>query len=157
MNVDVLLCFELPFLTDELRQEWRECKNDKERERNIEKRTDLFATMLALYPDKETSEISNLLGISEKRITEYASIFGVHKSKEFRSEVNRKNGNHPNKGKQPDAKAVEKVARNGRVVATYRSTTEAARANGIKDKTMSKSVVKNLKIYRDGYLYRYKK
>lgn len=157
MFIRVELCFALPFLKEELFQEWIKCTDKKEKERNIDKRTDLLATMLAMYPNCKTSEISKQLGISKQIIRLYAGLFGIHKSKELRSGINRQNGDHPKKGIQPNAKAVEKVARNGRVVATYRSTTEAARANGIKEKTMSKSCVKNLKIYRDGYLYRYKK
>ncbi len=151
MNVDVLLCFELPFLTDELYRDWVEHDNPKDREKNMEKRTDLLATMLALYPNKDTSEISKQLGISEKRITTYASMFGVKKSKEFRSEVNRKNGGRSNPGKP-----IEKVARNGRVVATYTSTKEAAQANGISDRTIRYCCTGKQSSTR-GYKYRYKK
>ena len=68
MKVDFLLYFELPFLTDALFREWKDCRSESERERNIEKRTDLLATMLALYPDTETSEISKQLGISEQTV-----------------------------------------------------------------------------------------
>lgn len=152
MNVDVLLCFELPFLTDELRQEWRECKNDKERERNIEKRTDLFATMLALYPYTETEVLEKQLGISAQRIKEYCGIIGVRKSKEYRSEINRKNGSLHN----PKTKPIEKVARNGRVVATYKSVSEAARENGYSDKTISFYCNRQSRRLK-GYKYRYKK
>lgn len=149
------LCFALPFFTQELLEEYVKCP--KNRAENIEKRTDLLAASMALFPYTPTNEISKTLGISVNIIKRLASLFGIKKSEEYRSNINRKNGDHPKKGIQPNAKAVEKVARNGRVVATYRSTTEAARANDIKEKTMSKSVVKNLKIYRGGYLYRYKK
>lgn len=157
MFIRVELCFALPFLKEELLQEWIKCTDEKEKERNIDKRTDLFATMLAMYPNCKTSEISKQLGISKQVIKLYARLFGIHKSKELRSEINRENGDHPKKGIQPNAKAVEKVARNGRVVATYRSTTEAARTNGISVKVMYNSCKRKIHKYRDGYLYRYKK
>lgn len=157
MFIRVELCFALPFLKEELLQEWIKCTDKKEKERNIDKRTDLLATMLAMYPNCKTSEISKQLGISKQIIRLYAGLFGIHKSKELRSEINRQNGDHPKKGIHPNAKAVEKVARNGRVVATYRSTTEAARANGISSKVMYNSCKWEIHKYRDGYLYRYKK
>lgn len=157
MFINVELCFALPFLKEELFQEWIKCTDKKEKERNIDKRTDLFATMLAMYPNCKTSDISKQLGISKQVIRIYARLFGLHKSKELRSEINRQNGDHPKKGIQPNAKAVEKVARNGRVVATYRSTTEAARTNGISVKVMYNSCKRKIHKYRDGYLYRYKK
>lgn len=152
MNVDVLLCFELPFLTDELRQEWRECKNDKERERNIEKRTDPFATMLALYPYTETEVLEKQLGISAKRIKEYCGIIGIRKSKELRSEINRKNGSLHN----PKTKPIEKVARNGRVVATYKSASEAAKENDCSNRTIWDCCNRQSRRLK-GYKYRYKK
>lgn len=157
MFIRVELCFELPFLKEELLQEWKNCTDNKEKERNIDKRTDLLATMLAMYPNCKTSEISKQLGISKGVIKIYARLFGIHKSKELLSEIHRQNGDHPKKGIHPNAKAVEKVARNGRVVATYRSTTEAARANGISSKVMYNSCKWEIHKYRDGYLYRYKK
>ena len=157
MFIRVELCFALPFLKEELLQEWIKCTDNKEKERNIDKRTDLFATMLAMYPNCKTSEISKQLGISKGVIKTYAGLFGIHKSKELLSEIYRQNGDHPKKGIQPNAKAVEKVARNGRVVATYRSTTEAARTNGISVKVMYNSCKRKIHKYRDGYLYRYKK
>lgn len=97
MKVDFLLYFELPFLTDALFREWKDCRSESERERNIEKRTDLLATMLALYPDTETSEISKQLGISEQTVKLYAGMFGVHKSREYRSDIGRKNGSKTKK------------------------------------------------------------
>ena len=73
----------------------------------------MFATLLALYPHKSSEEIAQQLGMSERHVMEIASIFGIKKCKKYRSDVNRKNGEHPNKGHQPGAKPVEKVARNG--------------------------------------------
>ena len=116
----------------------------------------MFATLLALYPHKSSEEIAQQLGMSERHVMEIASIFGIKKCKKYRSDVNRKNGEHPNKGHQPGAKPVEKVARNGRVVATYRSTVEAADANGISRIVMSNTCKNKIHKYRDGYLYRYK-
>lgn len=156
MNIRIELCFELPFMTNELKNEYLYRATGKDKERNIERRTDLFATILALYPFISNEEISKRTGVSERTISEIASIFDIRKTEEYRSEVNRRNGYHPNKI-SPNARPVEKVARNGRVVATYRSTNEAARANGIAVKTISWSCTNNSKKYRDGYLYRYKK
>ena len=156
MNVDVRLCFELPFMTEELQREWLRCKDKAEMQKNIDKRTDLLATMLALYPNTQTDALAKMLGLRKRSVMFYAKMFGVCKSKEYRSEVNRRNGDHPNKT-NPYAREVEKVARNGRVVATYRSTTEAGRANNIHERTMSTYCLKGMQRYKDGYKYRYKK
>lgn len=155
MNVDVLSCFELPFMTEELKHEWLRCTSKAERQKNIDKRTDMLATLLALYPDTETEVLAKQLGMTERTVIYYARMFGVSKSKEFRSEINRRNGDHPNKT-NPKAREVEKVARNGRVVATYRSTFEAARANNIQPRTMGTYCQRGMKRYKDGYKYRYK-
>lgn len=155
MNVDVRLRFELPFMTEELQREWLRCKDKAERQKNIDKRTDLLATLLALYPNTETEALAKQLGMTKKTVIFYARMFCVRKSKEFRSEINRRNGDHPNKT-NPHAREVEKVSRNGRVVATYRSTTEAARANNIHERTMGTYCNRGMKQYKDGYKYRYK-
>ena len=34
MNVDVLSCFELPFMTEELKHEWLRCTSKAERQKN---------------------------------------------------------------------------------------------------------------------------
>lgn len=154
MNIRIELCFELPFLTKELMEEF--LYSDKDKNKNIDKRTDLFATIMALYPYMSTDEISKRTGVSERVIKEIAVIFGIRKNKQFRSEINRRNGDHPKKGQQPNARPVEKVTRNGRVVATYRSTVEAADANRLNRKLVSDSCRKRIHKYRNGYLYRYK-
>ena len=143
MKIRIELCFELPFLTKELRDEF--LYSEKDKSKNIDKRTDLFATIMALYPYIETKEISKRTGVTVQMIKEIAGIFGLHKSNQFRSEINRRN-----------TKQFEKVARNGRVVATYRSTAEAADANGLGRMLLSKSCQKRIHKYRNGYLYRYK-
>ena len=157
MNVDVLSCFELPFMTEELKHEWLRCTSKAERQKNIDKRTDMLATLLALYPDTETEVLAKQLGMTERTVIFYARMFGVSKSKEFRSEINRRNGEHPNKGHNPNARPVEKVARNGRVVATYRSTTEAEKANGMVHGLIYSRCSGRCKQYINGYKYRYKK
>lgn len=155
MNIRIELCFELPFMTKELMEEF--LYSEKDKSKNIDKRTDLFATIMALYPYISTDEISKRTGVTKQIIKEIAGIFGLRKSKQFRSEINRRNGDHPQKGQHPDARPVEKVARNGCVVATYRSTVEAADANGLDRKLVSRSCQKRIHKYRNGYLYRYKK
>lgn len=154
MKIRIELCFELPFLTKELMEDF--LYSEKDKSKNIDKRTDLFATIMALYPYISTEEISKRTGVTEQMIKEIAGIFGIHKSKRFRSEINRRNGDHPKQGQQKNARPVEKVARNGRVVATYRSTVEAADANGLDRKLVSNSCNKRIHKYRNGYLYRYK-
>ncbi len=52
----------------------------------------VFATILALYPIKPTTEIAEEFGFSVSYITKMARVCRVKKSHEFRSEVNRKNG-----------------------------------------------------------------
>lgn len=61
-----ILYFELPFITRELCLDY--LNNPKNRANNIEKRIDMLATILALYPYKETSEIARQLGIKEKTL-----------------------------------------------------------------------------------------
>ena len=95
MNIRIELCFELPFLTKELMEEF--LYSGKDKNKNIDKRTDLFATIMALYPHVSTDEISKRTGVSERVIKEIAVIFGIHKNKQFRSDINRRNGDHPKK------------------------------------------------------------
>lgn len=151
MNVDVKLCFKLPFFTKEIENDWR--NNKAGRAKNIDKRTDMLATILALYPFTKTEEIAKEFNVSAKSIAVMANLFGIRKSDEFRSDVNRNNATANSDG----AKIVEKVSRNGKVVETYLSISDASKVNGIPRNTLSYLCNGRRKNkYINGYRYRFK-
>ena len=77
----------------------------------------VFATILALYPIKPTTEIAEEFGLSVSYISKMAKECRVKKSHEFRSEVNSKNGSvNAEKLKKRTirrAKRVEKMLNEG--------------------------------------------
>ena len=104
--------------------------------------------------------------VDRKRIIRDAELCGVEKSTELRAEAkdylarqgltldDDRGGDPGNHFTRP----VEKVAKNGRVIATYNSVSEAAEMNGFVGNTITKHCNGKIKGYAtDGYKYRYKK
>lgn len=140
--------------------------HDKISQEIAERHVDILASIMALYPFTPTEDLTFEFGLQPNKISYVASALGVLKSKEERDAareylqnqglqlMERRGGAQSNHFMSP----VEKVARNGRVIATYDSVTEAAEANESTPTTIRKYCNGAKNGYdNDGYKYRYKK
>lgn len=127
---------------------------------------DVLFTFINLYPFTSDRDLAFEFGITKAQVKFIAKILKMTKSPEARREaadylqrqhrelIQRRGGNQGNHFTRP----VEKVAKNGRVVATYNSVSEAAEMNGFVENTITKHCNGKIKGYAtDGYKYRYKK
>lgn len=64
----------------------------REPNQHIEERTHLFATMMALYPFTDNSELAKEFCMSATLIAVYAHLHGVYKSSAYLSKVYAENG-----------------------------------------------------------------
>ena len=130
---------------------------------------DILATLMALYPFTPDKDLEYEFGIPANRIRDTAKVLGQIKSPEARREavdylkrqhiemIQRRGGD---RGNHTNIKVVEKVARNGRVVATFDSAKDAADAYGWTDKTIREycqDYSKKRRYTKEGYTFRYKK
>ena len=133
---------------------------------NFDKQMDAFATIMAAFPFTPTDKLAKEFEVSSIRIIQDAEKCGVEKSAELRAEAkdylarqglkldDDRGGDQGNHFMRP----VEKVARNGRVVATYKSVSEAADMNNLSPNAINDHCRGNVKGYsKAGYKYRYKK
>ena len=104
--VDVKMCFEVPYFTDELREDY--LLNEDNRQINVDTRTDMLATLLALYPYKTNEEIAEQLKISVKQVKRIAQTFGIKKSKEYRSMINSKSAKIMNEKRRKEKEQCTK-------------------------------------------------
>lgn len=126
--------------------------------------THTIATILAAYPFTPTEHLVQEFGLTRETIHGIATIAGVTKSKTAVKEaseylkiqgrkIDERRGGH-------NKVAIEKISRNGRVIATYSCLDEAAIANGISKNRVyfrcADKVEKESK-YINGYTFRYKK
>jgi hypothetical protein len=127
---------------------------------------DVLFTFINLYPFTSDRDLAFEFGITKAQVKTIANILKMAKSSEARREaadylqrqhrelIQRRGGNQGNHFTRP----VEKVAKNGRVIATYNSVSEAAEMNGFVENTITKHCNGKIKGYAtDGYKYRYKK
>ena len=129
---------------------------------------DILATLMALYPFTPDKDLEYEFGIPANRIRDTAKVLGQIKSPEARREavdylkrqhiemIQRRGGD---RGNHTNIKVVEKVARNGRVVATFDSAKDAADAYGWTDKTIREycqDYSKKRRYTKEGYTFRYK-
>ena len=127
---------------------------------------DVLFTFINLYPFTPDRDLAFEFGITKAQVKTIANILKMAKSSEARREaadylqrqhrelIQRRGGNQGNHFARP----VEKVAKNGRVIATYDSVSEAAEMNGFVEHTITKHCNGKIKGYAtDGYKYRYKK
>lgn len=139
------------------REEYRVNPYDSDRVKEImrDKRTHILATCMAAYPFTPTNELAKEFGIKPKVINALASLYGIKKSKETRSAINRENGALQEVNKY-NCKTVEQVARNGRIIAVFNSASAAARALGVgKDLIISRCIGKTKRLL-NGFRFRYK-
>ena len=127
---------------------------------------DVLFTFINLYPFTSDRDLAFEFGITKVQVKTIANILKMAKSPEARRDavdylqrqhrelIQRRGGNQGNHFTRP----VEKVAKNGRVIATYNSVSEAAEMNGFVGNTITKHCNGKIKGYAtDGYKYRYKK
>jgi hypothetical protein len=127
---------------------------------------DAFATIMAAFPFTPISKLEKEFEVDRKHIVHDAELCGVEKSTELRAEAkdylarqglkldDDRGGDQGNHFMRP----VEKVARNGRVVATYKSVSEAAEMNNLSHNAINNHCSGKVKGYSNaGYKYRYKK
>ena len=132
----------------------------------FDRQMDAFATIMASFPFTPISKLEKEFEVDRKRIIRDAELCGVEKSTELRAEAkdylarqglkldDDRGGDQGNHFMRP----VEKVARNGRVVATYKSVSEAADMNNLSPNAINDHCHGNVKGYsKAGYKYRYKK
>ena len=133
---------------------------------NFDNQMDAFATIMASFPFTPINKLEKEYKVDRKRIIRDAELCGVEKSTELRAEAkdylarqglkldDDRGGDQGNHFMRP----VEKVARNGRVVATYKSVSEAADMNNLSPNAINDHCHGNVKGYsKAGYKYRYKK
>ena len=127
---------------------------------------DVLFTFINLYPFTSDRDLAFEFGITKYQVKTIANILKMVKSPEARREaadylqrqhrelIERRGGDQGNHFMRP----VEKVARNGRVVATYKSVSEAADMNNLSPNAINDHCHGNVKGYsKAGYKYRYKK
>ena len=127
---------------------------------------DVLFTFINLYPFTSDRDLAFEFGITKAQVKTIANILKMVKSPEARREaadylqrqhrelIQRRGGDQGNHFMRP----VEKVARNGRVVATYKSVSEAADMNNLSPNAINDHCRGNVKGYsKAGYKYRYKK
>lgn len=126
---------------------------------------DVLFTFINLYPFTSDRDLAFEFGITKDQVKTIAKILKMVKSPEARREavdylqrqhrelIERRGGDQGNHFMRP----VEKVARNGRVVATYKSVSEAADMNNLSPNAINDHCHGNVKGYsKAGYKYRYK-
>lgn len=128
---------------------------------------DVLFTFINLFPFTTDSDLSFEFGINQGQVRYIANILRLAKSPEARREaveylkrqhsemIERRGGDQGNH----HAKSVEKVARNGKVLKTYKSAKAAAKDCGLCDKTIRdycQDYFKAKRYTRDGFTFRYK-
>ena len=133
-----------------------------------DRHVDILASLMALYPFTTDKDLVLEFNIPADRIREVARVLGVVKSPEARREareylqrqhvefIERRGGNQ---GNFPISKPVEKISRNGRVIQTYDTITEAEEDTGHAAKTirnMCKDYDTKRKYTKEGYTFRFR-
>jgi hypothetical protein len=139
---------------------------ESEKATALDRHIDAFATIMAAFPFTPISKLEKEFEVDRKHIVHDAELCGVEKSTELRAEAkdylarqglkldDDRGGDQGNHFMRP----VEKVARNGRVVATYKSVLEAAEMNNLSHNAINNHCSGKVKGYSNaGYKYRYKK
>ena len=140
--------------------------DDRRSEEIADRHVDILATLMAAFPFTPTEDLSFEIGLPAHRIRYVAEAFNVLKSKEKREEareylrkqqmelVDRRGGDQGHHY----MRAVEKVSKKGRVLATYRSVADAASRSGFSTTTIQKYCqAKDEKKYTsEGFTFRYK-
>ena len=130
---------------------------------------DVLFTFINLYPFTTDGDITKEYGITREQVRTVAKILKMAKSKEARQEaveylrkqdkemIQRRGGSRINHFARP----VEQVAKNGRVINTFISTTDAMEATGCSAETIRKYCQlfgnrKKRTYTKEGFTFRYK-
>lgn len=142
---------------------------DHRSEEIADKHIDILATLMSLYPFTPDGDIEMEFGLPRTKIKYVAQVLGGIKSKEARQEaveylakqdrelIQRRGGAQINHYSRP----VEQVAKNGRVINTFISVTEAQETTGYDQATVRSHCQRynNRKLRRytkEGFTFRYK-
>lgn len=149
------LLYGLPVFREELRINPHYDERTKEHLRD--ERTHILASVMALYPFTPTKDIANEFGIKASIVHALAGMYGIKKLPSLRSSTNKENARNSKGGWFRElSKPVEKVAKNGRVVAEYCSAHEAARQENVACFHIVSRCNGRIKCPLNGYRYRYK-
>ena len=121
---------------------------------------------MSLYPFTPTEDLEFEFGIPRHRIAYVATMLNTMKSTEARREaveylkkqhiefVERRGGDQGKHGEKP----VEQISKRGKVMASFASAIEAAKATGYCERTVRTYCRRKKKIFtNEGYTFRYKK
>jgi hypothetical protein len=133
-----------------------------------DRHVDILASLMALYPFTPDKDLVLEFNIPAGRIREVAQVLDVIKSPEARREareylqrqhiefIQRRGGNQ---GNFTMSKPVEKMSRNGRVIQTYDTITEAEEDTGHAAETirnMCKAYNTKRRYTKEGYTFRFR-
>ena len=163
------LNYRIDTILDELNGNHEYCYDDHRHVQDLainDEMFDVLFTFINLYPFTSDRDLAFEFGITKAQVKTIANILKMAKSSEARREaadylqrqhrelIQRRGGDQGNHFMRP----VEKVARNGRVVATYKSVSEAAEMNNLSHNAINNHCSGKVKGYSNaGYKYRYKK
>lgn len=142
---------------------------DHRSEEIADKHIDILATLMSLYPFTPDGDLEMEFGLPRNKIKYVAQVLGGVKSKEARQEaveylakqdrelIQRRGGAQINHFSRP----VEQVAKNGRVINTFISITEAEETTGCDQSTVRSHCQRynnrKLRVYtKQGFTFRYK-
>ena len=130
----------LPSFRKELRV--NQYMKEEEKQRRLDARTDIMATILAAYPTTPTKKLAEEFGVTEAYISAIAMQNGVTKA--------------GRRGRTCACK-IEKVTSEGQVVKEYDSVNQAAKAEGVKYSSLRCRIDGRCNSPLDGFTYRLKK
>ena len=126
---------------------------------------DTLYTLINLYPFTTDGDLSFEFGITREQVKTIARILKLTKTKEARQEaadylrrqhielIQRRGGNQGKHGEKP----VEQISKRGKVLASFASAIEAAKATGYCERTVRTYCRRKKKIFtKEGFTYRYK-
>lgn len=115
----------------------------EEKQRRLDVRTDILATILAAYPTTSTKQLAKEYGLKPSFVSQLAENHGVHKV--------------GYKGHRAAKNKIEKVDSEGDVVAVYDSTSQAAKAERVPYSSIRCRIEGRVKTTLNGFTYRLKK
>ena len=126
---------------------------------------DTLYTLINLYPFTTDGDLSFEFGITREQVKTIARILKLTKTKEARQEaadylrrqhielIQRRGGDQGKHGEKP----VEQISKRGKVLASFASAIEAAKATGYCERTVRTYCRRKKKIFtKEGFTYRYK-
>ena len=126
---------------------------------------DTLYTLINLYPFTTDGDLSFEFGITREQVKTIARILKLTKTKEARQEaadylrrqhielIQRRGGDQGKHGEKP----VEQISKRGKMIASFASAIEAAKATGYCERTVRTYCRRKKKIFtKEGFTFRYK-